>query len=56
LLLLVDARLRAANSPEEVNDALDIAIRHFKGKSDPLGLKGHKKFAAALQACLMKQS
>jgi exoenzyme U len=56
LLLLVDARLRAANSPEEVNDALDIAIRHFKGKSDPLGIKGHKKFAAALQACLMEQS
>jgi exoenzyme U len=56
LLLLVDARLRAANSPEEVNDALDIAIRHFRGKSDPLGLKGHRKFAATLEACLMKQS
>jgi exoenzyme U len=56
LLLLVDARLRAANSPEEVDDALDIAIRHFKERSDPLGLKGHRKFAATLESCLMKQS
>jgi exoenzyme U len=56
VLLLVEGRLRAANSADEVNDALDIAIQHFKTKSDRLGRHGHKKFAAALQACLMEQS
>jgi hypothetical protein len=56
LLLLVEGRLRAANSAGEVNDALDIAIQHFRHKSDVLGRHGHKKFAAALQACLMEQS
>lgn len=56
LLLQVEMRLRAANAPDEVNEALDLAIEHFRRRSDPLGRHGHKKFAAALQACLMKQS
>jgi hypothetical protein len=39
-----------------LNEALQIGIRHFMHKSDKkLGLrKGHKKFALALQARLLK--
>ena len=54
VLLYAENGLRAANSPDDVNDALGLAIRHFKTKSDRLGRHGYKKFAAALEACLMK--
>jgi hypothetical protein len=54
LLQLVDDRLRAATSPDEVNDALQLAIQHFRQRRDLLGLKGHKAFAQELEDRLMK--
>lgn len=54
LLDQVDDRLRGADSPEAVNDALRMAIAYYKKKPDPLGLYGHKKFTALLQTYLMK--
>jgi exoenzyme U len=54
LLKQVDNRLRAATSPDEVNDALQLAIQHFRKRRDLLGLKGHKAFAQELEARLMK--
>lgn len=54
LLAMVDDRLRAALSPEAVNEALQMAIAHYSKRKDLLGLKGHKSFAAELERCLMK--
>ncbi|MBL0149368.1 MAG: patatin-like phospholipase family protein [Ideonella sp.] len=54
LLVMVDNRLRAATSPAEVNDALQLAIQHFRKRRDLLGLKGHKAFAKDLEDRLMK--
>lgn len=54
LLMQVDDRLRDATSAAVVNDALGLAIAHFKKRADPLGLHGYKKFASALQGRLMK--
>jgi exoenzyme U len=53
LLGQIDARLRRADSPEEVDDALRMAIAHFRKKTDPLGLLGHRAFAAELERRLM---
>ncbi|MFN0184626.1 MAG: patatin-like phospholipase family protein [Aquabacterium sp.] len=56
LLDQVDDRLRAADSPQAVNDALRMLINYYRAKSDPLGVWGHKAFTNQLQACLMKLS
>jgi exoenzyme U len=53
VLKQVDTLLRGAKSPEDVNKALTIAIRHFEKKSDFGGLHGHHAFAAELKTCLM---
>jgi len=54
ILKQMDAILRAAQSPDDVNDALDIGIRHFKTKSDKRGVHGHAEFAQSLEELLMK--
>ena len=55
-LFVIEQLLRAAMTPKDVNEALNVGISHFKNKSDrKLGLrKGHKTFALALQARLLK--
>jgi exoenzyme U len=55
-LFVVERLLRTAVTPHDVNEALKVGIDHFLHKSDlKLGLrKGHKKFAQALQARLLK--
>ncbi len=54
VLMVADAILRKAKSPEDVNDALKIVIDHFKTKSDKTGRHGHKKFANDLEEYVMK--
>ncbi len=54
LLKLVDDRLRAAASIDEVNEALQLAIKHFRKRRDLLGIKGHLAFAQELEDRLMK--
>lgn len=54
LLQKVDRDLRSAKSPEEVNEAMQMAIDHFRKRRDLLGLKGHKAFAKELEDRLMK--
>ncbi len=54
VLRQVDNRLRSAKTPEDVNDALMIAIKHFATKSDFLDRHGHHAFAAQLRTYLMK--
>lgn len=54
VLMVADAILRKAKSPEDVNDALQIVIDHFKTKSDKTGRHGHKKFANDLQQYIMQ--
>ncbi len=54
VLMVADAMLRKAKSPEDVNEALQIVIDHFKMKSDKLRRHGHKKFANDLQQYIMK--
>lgn len=53
-LLIVEGLLRAAKTPENVNEALTIAIDHFKTKSDRhIPKRGHKKFATELSRRMM---
>ena len=53
-LLVVEGLLRAAQTPEDVNEALTIAVDHFKNKSDKLlPRKGHKQFAQRLESIMM---
>ncbi len=47
-LLIVEGLLRAAKTPEDVNAALDVAIKHFEKKADKKR-RGHKKFAAEMK-------
>jgi exoenzyme U len=54
ILMQMDAILRAALSPDDVNDALDIGIQHFKTKSDKRGVHGHAEFAQELADLKMK--
>jgi len=54
VLMMADAILRQAKSPEDVNDALTIVIDHYKAKTDRLGRHGYKKFAADLEQYRMK--
>ncbi|MCA8977499.1 MAG: patatin-like phospholipase family protein [Planctomycetes bacterium] len=54
VLSQLDATLRSATSPAEVNAALRLAIGHFAKKKDRLGLRGHREFAAELERCLME--
>ena len=56
LLRQVDDRLRRVRSPADFNDAIGLAIAHFRKKFDPLGVNGHKAFAVALEAQRMKVS
>ncbi|HSU07422.1 MAG TPA: patatin-like phospholipase family protein [Acetobacteraceae bacterium] len=56
-LLVVEGLLRAAKAPDDVNDALTIAIKHFRNKSDKsLPHRGHKKFAQELQRRMMPKA
>jgi exoenzyme U len=52
-LLNVEGLLRGAKTPDDVNLALDIAINHFKNKSDLPPRKGHKQFAEQLERRMM---
>ena len=53
-LLIVEGLLRAAKTPDDVNQGLKIAIDHFKNKSDKsIPAKGHKKFAQELERRMM---
>jgi hypothetical protein len=56
VLMAVQGVLRSAVRPEDVNDAIDIAVEHFKNKSDRIiGLRrGHKQFAKALEPWRMQ--
>jgi exoenzyme U len=54
VLRQVDNMLRAATSPEDVNDALTIAIKHFETKRDVLNRHKHHAFAAELKTYLMR--
>jgi len=54
VLMMADAILRKAKSPDDVNGALTIVIDHFESKPDRTGRHGHKKFAADLQQYMMK--
>jgi exoenzyme U len=54
VLMMADAILRKAKSPDDVNDALTMVIDHFKSKPDRTGRHGHKKFATDLQQYVMK--
>ncbi len=56
VLKQVDTILRGAKSAEEVNRALNIAIKHFEKKFDPAGISGHRAFAAALKSRLMPET
>jgi hypothetical protein len=54
-LLVVEGLLRAAQEPDDVNGALQIAIRHFKDKPDRrVPKRGHKQFAQQLERRFMK--
>jgi exoenzyme U len=53
LLAQIVARLRGATLPEEVNEAIEIAVAHFKRARDLLGRHGYKKFAADLAPYMM---
>ena len=53
VLQQVDAILRAARMPADVNDGLTIAIDYFKDKSDKLGRYHHRAFAKDLEGYLM---
>jgi exoenzyme U len=53
LLQQVDAILRAARMPSDVNDALTIAIDYFKDKTGVLDLDHNRAFTAELQTYLM---
>jgi len=50
VLLAVQAILRSAVKPIDVNEAIDMAIEHFQNKSDRIIFmrRGHKAFAKAL--------
>ena len=48
VLLQVEAKLHVAMSAAQVNAALDIAIRHYNGARDLLGVHGYKHFAGDL--------
>ena len=54
VLAQVDTMLRRAHTPDDVNDALQIAIRHFRTRPDLRGWHKHKKFAALCESYLMK--
>ena len=54
ILSQMDAILRAAQSPDDVNDALDIGVQHFSTKPDRTGLHHHAEFASRLQEYYMK--
>lgn len=54
VLMMADAILRAAKSPDDVNDALTMVIDHYKKKTDRFGRHGYKKFAADLEQYRMK--
>jgi hypothetical protein len=54
VLLQVQALLRAAKTPEDVNLAIKVAVDHYKNKSDKaIPGRGHKKFAAEMQKWAM---
>ncbi len=53
VLAEVDDRLRHVTSVAAVNEALHIAIDHFRHKPDRFNRHGYKKFAATLQTYLM---
>ncbi len=53
LLAQVGARLRAALSALDINDALTLAIKHFRAARDLLKLHGYRKFADDLSGFLM---
>lgn len=54
-LLIVEGLLRAANSADDVNAALKIAVEHFKNKSDrSVPARGHKEFAQQLERRFMR--
>jgi hypothetical protein len=55
VLLQVQALLRAAKTPEDVNLAIKMTVDHYKNKSDKsIPGRGHKKFAAEMQKWVMK--
>jgi len=56
-LLIMEGLLRAAQSPDDVNQALNIGIKHFKTKSDRSKPKrGHHQFAKDLETRLLTKS
>jgi exoenzyme U len=54
VLRQVDNMLRAVKTPQDVNAALTIAIKHFEKKSDFANRHGHHAFAAELKQYLMR--
>lgn len=48
VLLQVEAKLRRAATTREVRAAVQVAIKHYAGKRDLLGVHGYKEFAAEL--------
>lgn len=54
VLMMADAILRKAKSPDDVNDALTMVIDHYNKKTDRFGRHDYKKFAASLQQYRMK--
>jgi hypothetical protein len=53
-LTAVEGLLRSAETPADINGALQLAITHFMNKPDHrLPKRGHREFALDLQGWLM---
>jgi hypothetical protein len=56
-LLQMDSLLRAARTPKDVNETLDMGIAHYRKKPDhAVPRHGHKQFARRLQAERMPEA
>jgi hypothetical protein len=54
-LFTIEQLLRTAKQPGDVNEAIDLGVRHFRNKADHrIPKRGHRKFAQQLDQRRMR--